>query len=115
MTDALRRLLAFVAGVVVEGHQAEGVFDFEVGSRFAVIGSIDDDRVDVTDATAGVRLHGRLPRLEREDGGAVELHIAGDDICGIDQASGTRFSGRVSGRNIDLDDERTGQRHIYCL
>lgn len=115
MNDPIRRLVAFVAGVVVEGHQAEGVFDFEIGSRFPVSGTIDGDDVDIVDETAGVRLAGTSPALRQDDVGTVELHIEDDDFSGVDHVTGVRFDGRVSGRNVDLNDRATGVTHIYCL
>ena len=115
MDDPLRRLLAFVAGVAVEGHQAEGVFDFEVGSRFPVSGTISGNEVDVTDETAGVRLSGRLPNLQTSDGKPVSLNLAGDAFDGADEASGHAFAGEVTGRNIDFTDKKTGIDYTYCL
>ncbi len=114
MDDALRRLVAFVAGVAVEGHQAEGVFDFEIGSRFPIAGVVDDGSVEVTDQTDGVRLIGVLPELRHGDG-VVELHLLDDEFTGLDHVTGARFDGRVSGRNIDLNCHATGITHIYCL
>lgn len=114
MDDALRRLVAFVAGVTVEGHQAEGVFDFEIGSRFPIAGVVDGGTVEVIDQTDGVRLVGVLPEL-RHDRGTLELHLLDDEFTGLDHAAGARFDGRVSGRNIDLNDHATGVTHIYCL
>ena len=115
MDAPLRRLVAYVAGAAATGQAAEGVFDFEVGSRFPVTGSVADDRVDVTDATDGVRLGGTLPDLKRNDGTAVELRLDGDDFEGVDHGSGHVFRGRVSGRNIDLTDAADGIERFYCL
>lgn len=115
MDDPLRRLIAFVAGVAVEGHQAEGVFDFEVGSRFAVSGTIHGNDIDVRDETADVRLAGRLPNLQTGDGKPVSLNVAGDAFDGADEASGHAFSGEVTGRNVDFTDKKTGIDYTYCL
>jgi hypothetical protein len=115
MDDPLRRLIAFVAGVAVEGHQAEGVFDFEVGSRFPVSGTLQGNDVDVKDETAGVTLSGRLPNLQTADGKPVSLNLAGDAFDGADEASGHAFAGEVSGRNVDFTDKKTGIDYTYCL
>lgn len=115
MTDPLRRLIAYIAAVVVEGHAAAGVFDFEIGSRFTVSGSIEGDTVDVTDETDGLRLVGELPRLFQADGSVVTLEIEDDEFTAVDTASGDRLTGRVSGRNIDLHDETEGKDYVYCL
>ena len=101
--------------MAVEGHQAEGVFDFEVGSRFPVSGTIQGNAVDVIDETAGVKLTGRLPNLETGQGKPVSLNIAGDAFDGADEASGHAFAGEVSGRNVDLTDKKTGIDYTYCL
>jgi len=114
MDDALRRLVAFVAGVATEGQQAEGIFDFEIGSRFPIAGIVDGGSVEVIDQTDGVRLIGALPELRHADG-IVELHLLDDEFTGLDHAANARFDGRVSGRNIDLNDHATGVTHIYCL
>lgn len=115
MDDPLRRLVAYVAGAATTGQEAGGVFDFEVGSRFPVTGSVADARVDVTDATDGARLTGTLPDLRRGDGEALELRLDGDDFEGVDRTSGHAFHGRVSGRNIDLTDAADGVERYYCL
>jgi hypothetical protein len=115
MTPALRRLIAYVAGVAVEEQPAEGVFDFEVGSRFPVSGHIDGNAVDVTDETDGVRLTGRLPHLTAGDGAPVILNLAGDAFDGADEGSGHAFAGEVSGRNVDFEDKKTGASYTYCL
>jgi hypothetical protein len=115
MTPALRRLIAYVAGVAVEEQPAEGVFDFEIGSRFPVAGTIDGTAVDVTDQTDGVRLTGTLPHLTAGDGAPVILNLAGDAFDGADEASGHAFAGEVSGRNIDFEDKKTGESFTYCL
>jgi hypothetical protein len=115
MDPALRRLIAFVAGVAVEGHMAEGVFDFEVGSRFPVAGTIQGNAVEVTDQTAGVRLTGTLPNLATDSGAAVSLNVAGDAFDGAEEAGGHAFSGEVLGRNVDFTDKTAGEDFTYCL
>lgn len=115
MDAALRRLIAFVAGVAVEEQQPEGVFDFEIGSRFPVTGTIQGNAVEVTDATDGVRLTGTLPHLTTGTGAPVILNIAGDAFDGADEASGHAFSGEVLGRNVDLTDKKSGESFTYCL
>lgn len=115
MDAALRRLLAYLAGAAVSGVRADGVFDFEVGSRFPVSGSMQGETVDLTDETDGVHLAGTLPGLRRGDGGVVEFRLDGEDFEGIDRASGARFHGRVSGHNVDLTDEADGIERYYCL
>lgn len=115
MDAALRRLIAYVACVAVEEQPAEGVFDFEVGSRFPVSGTIDGNAVDVTDETDGVRLAGTLPHLTTGDGAPVILNVAGDAFDGADEASGHAFNGEVMGRNVDLTDKKSGESFTYCL
>ena len=115
MDAALRRLVAFTAGAVVSGHQAEGVFDFETGSRFPVAGSMDGDIVEFRDETDGASLAGTLPHLRQGDGTALELHLEDDEFEGRDAATGAGFRGRVSGRNIDLTDDAAGDEFTYCL
>lgn len=115
MRDALRRLIAFAAGVLVEGHQAEGIFDFATGSRFPVSGKVEDDTLDLTDETDGARLSGTLPDLRTADGARVTLEIDDDEFEGVDTATGARVHGRVSGRNIDLHDDQTGDSYTFCL
>lgn len=115
MDEALRRLVAFVAGTVVEGHQAEGIFDFATGSRFPVSGMVEGDTVDVVDETDGVRLSGVLPALATDRGESVTLDVADDEFKGRDHTRDTAFHGRVAGRNIDFEDAATGESYTYCL
>ena len=115
MTDPLRRMIAYIAAVIVEGHFAEGVFDFEIGSRFTVSGSIEGDTVDVTDETDGLRLAGELPRLFQADGTVVTLEIKDDEFTAVEATSGDKLTGRVSGRNIDLHDAAQGKDYVFCL
>lgn len=115
MDAALRRLVAFIAGTAVEGRHVDGIFDFEIGSRYPISGGLDGARVDARDETDGVRLHGMLPTLARHDGTGVELLIEDDTFTGLDRKCGTHFHGRVSGRNIDLHDAMTGETYNYCL
>lgn len=115
MREAVRRLVAFTAGVIVEGHQPDGIFDFATGSRFPVTGDIDGDSVDIADETEGVRLTGTLPDLQTGDGQSLTLRIEDDAFGGTDDLSGAAFHGRVSGRNIDLADTETGDSYTFCL
>lgn len=115
MDEPLRRLVAFVAGTVVEGHQPDGVFDFATGSRFPVAGTVGGTAVDVVDETDGARLAGSLPALRTAGGGALILEIEDDTFHGRDGARGAAFRGRVAGRNVDLEDAATGDSYTYCL
>lgn len=115
MQPALRRLVAFIAGTAIEGQHVEGVFDFEIGSRYPISGEVDGVRVDVRDETDEVRLRGTLPYLAQDGGTALELHLEDDEFTGLDHATGAPFHGRVAGRNIDLTDEETGEIYTYCL
>jgi len=115
MQPPLRRLIAYVAGVAVEEQPAEGVFDFEIGSRFPVTGTIDGNRVEVRDETDGVSLTGTLPHLTTGTGAPVILNLASDAFEGADEASGHAFAGEVMGRNVDLTDKKTGESYTYCL
>lgn len=114
LTPVQRRLVAYLAGIVIEGYSVEGIFDFDVGSRFPVAGSIEDDRVDISDETDGLRLTGTLPHLEDAHGTAITLHLVDDDEFAGETPSG-RFHGRVAGRNIDLFDDAAGTQHTMCL
>jgi len=113
LTPVQRRLVAYLAGVVIEGYSVEGIFDFDVGSRFPVAGSIEDDRVDISDETAEVRLTGTLPDLRSDDGTRIAVHLDDDEFTGETPAG--RFHGRVAGRNIDLFDDTAGEQHTMCL
>jgi len=114
LTPVQRRLVAYLAGVLIEGYSVEGIFDFDVGSRFPVAGSVEDDRVDITDETDGLRLTGTLPRLEDAQGTAIALHLVDDDEFTGETPSGA-FHGRVAGRNIDLFDDTSGEQYTLCL
>ena len=120
MEPHVRAIVAYVAGRVVSGKSASGIYDYSQRGHRSVDGTVTMDRVNVYDYGAhcffsGDGHEGRFGLYHFGDSSYVDLEVADHSFRGYDHGSGGQFEGRVRGASIELYDYEEGRYFSYSI
>lgn len=116
MKDALRRDIAYIAGILISGVQSGAVYDYQQGAYTNISGNVQMSHISVYDYSRGCYVTGSGNSLYDYGNGAhISLTISGNRFNGYDYGSGSHFSGNVNGRSIALYDYETSQHWNYSI
>ncbi len=115
MTEGARRAIAYVAGRLITGEEATGVFDPVAGRHIPFEGDVQP-QVALYDYERHCRIGGGAPDLYDGGSGAhINLVMDGTSFRGFDHAKGHHFGGRTDGTEVSIFDCEDERRHLYAL
>ncbi len=120
MTGRTRRAVAYIAGRLISGEESSAVYDPMSGRHFLFRGEVSSGQVSVYDYADASYIGGTgpLPALSLYDYGSsghIHLEVRGIEFEGYDYVSGSRFAGRVLGKDVDLHDFGVAKQFSYSL
>lgn len=120
MEPGLRASIAYVAGRLVAGRDAAGVYDYGRSRFVSLRGLLDEREINVYDQERGCFLHGnvhgsRYSLFHHGEGHHVDLELDRDVFRGYDHRSACFFEGRVHARSIVLFDTEENGYFEYSI
>ncbi len=120
MKDEVRRAVAYVAGRLVSGKAATGLYDRNGGRQYPYSGDFTATKLSVRDHTENLEFtgaggSGMYTLSHTGNGKPVSLKIQGQVFEGFDYSSAKKYRGSVNGNMVSIIDDQVGQEFQYTL
>ena len=120
MKNAAKRAVTYIASRLINGKDANSIYDYASGDYFPFSGSVSKANISVHDYTdnctiAGFGTENSFSLFHYGTGKNISLEINDDQFKGYDYDSGKHFLGSVSETSIKLYDYEQGSYFHYKL
>jgi hypothetical protein len=121
MESDVRRVIAFIAGLIVSGSNASSLYDYGAGQFAQYSGNVSSTNVAVYDFSSrchvsGSRSGNKVSLYHFGVNGHIDLTVEkSGSFSGYNYLTSSHFSGSVSGKDVSLYDYGTGTHYQYSL
>jgi hypothetical protein len=121
MTEARRKIIAFISIKLISGSRKNTIYDYQISKYSSIGGKLDFDKVHVFDYDRSCYISGRFngrkfSLYDYGDGSYIDLEVnLNGKIKGYDYGSGSYYSGKVNSNSISFYDYETSLYYNYSV